>query len=199
MIRNKRIIYTFFIIIGVLVFTLGIAFAALSQTLNITVNKVTQQAMTWNIGFQTGTVTGTATGTNTNLVTCGNATATATSITGLTGRLTQPGDKCAYTFKIVNNGTITGKISKITVTSPDNWDCDITGSTMVCGNFTFKLRYNNATSTTLVAVNDTIAPKSGSTATTKTVVLTIEYGNEYEEFEDYDLSNYEYKLTFAQK
>ena len=69
---------------------------------------------------------------------------------------------------------------------------------MTCGNFVYKLRYNSSSSTTLVAVNDTIAAKSGSTATEKTVVLTVEHSNMSGETGAYNQNNFNYQLTFAQ-
>ena len=200
MIRRKRLVY---VIAGILVFfvlTLSIAFAALSTTLNITMNKVTQQAMSWNIGFQTGTITGVASGNNTNSIECGTATATATSISTFNTTLSQAGDMCAYTFKLLNNGTVPGKISAINITKPTTWSgtCSISGSTMTCGNFVFKLRYDSATSNSLVAVNNTIAGKTGSSAVQKTLVLTVEYTGDSYESEDYELGTYKYQLSFVQ-
>ena len=56
MIRNKILIRNILIVTAVLVAVTSIAFAALSKTLNISANRVTQSAQTWNIGFETGTV-----------------------------------------------------------------------------------------------------------------------------------------------
>jgi len=199
MIRNKKRVMTIIIVLAILIVFTSIAFAALSTTLNITMNKVTQSAQTWNIGFQTGTVNGVLTATDTNQASCGSATATANAITGVKVKLAYVGDRCAYTFKIQNNGSIAGQISNIEVTKPNSTTCTITGSTMVCGNITYKLHYDTATSTSLVAVNDTINAKSGSTATIKTVVLTAEYTGTTQSTSDFTQSGFAYKLTYAQK
>lgn len=197
MIRKKKLVVFFFIIAIVLLLSVSIAYAALSSTITVTVNKVTQQAMTWDIGFQTGTITGELTSTN-SIADCGSATATATTISGISTRLADVGDKCAYTFHILNKGTIGGKVSNIAIVKPADTTCTINGSTMVCGDITYKLRYNNATSTSLLALNDTIAPKSGSTPTDQTVVLTIEHTGTTASTTDYNQSGFSYTITYGQ-
>jgi len=197
MIRNKKTIISFFAVAIVLLLSISIAYAALSTTLTVTMNQLTQNAMTWDIGFQTGTVTGVVTTTN-NLATCGTATATSTTISGVSPTLSDVGDRCAYTFKIKNNGTIGGKIAAINVTKPSGQSCTVNGSTMVCGDITYKLHYDTATSTSLVAVGNTINPKSGSTATTKTVVLTIEHTGSAPASSDYTQSGFAYTIRYGQ-
>ena len=197
MIRKKKIILSFIIIAVVLLLSIAIAYAALSTTLTITFNKVTQNPMTWDIAFQTGTVAGVSTSTN-SLSSCGSATATTDTISGISTTLADVGDKCAYTFVIRNNGTIAGKISSIDITKPNNTTCTITGSTMVCGDITYKLHYDNESSTSLVGIGDTIAPKDGSTPTLKTVVLTIEHTGTTASTEDYEQLGFSYKITYGQ-
>ena len=196
MIRRKRLIFTIIIALTVAIASISVGYAALSTTLNITMNKITQNAMTWNIGFKTGTVSGTISTNLSGSAYCGSATATATTISNVKPSL-GPGDKCSYTFYILNNGTIGGKISSINITKPTSTTCSTSGSTMTCGNVTYKLRYTSATSSSLVAAGDTIAAKSGSTATSKTVVLTIEH-NGSAETGAYTQSGFEYTINFAQ-
>ncbi len=196
MIRKKKIILSFIIIAVVLLLSISIAYAALSTSLVITVNS-TQNPMTWDIAFQTGTVTGVSTSTN-SLSSCGSATATTDTISGISTTLADVGDKCAYTFVIRNNGTIAGKISSIDITKPTNTTCTIVGSTMVCGDITYKLHYDNESSTSLVGIGDTIAPKDGSTPTLKRVVLTIEHTGTTASTEDYDQLGFSYKITYEQ-
>ena len=198
MIRNKKLVITFFIVLAVLLVSVSIAYAALSTTLTITTNKITQNAMTWDIGFEAGSITGEARVNNSSSVSCGEATATKTAITGISTSLSGVGDECAYTFTIRNNGTIGGKITAINITKPASTTCTINGSTMVCGSITYKLHYNNATSTSLVAKNDTINPKSGSTPTNKTVVLTITHTGTIASATDFNQTGFAYNLTFSQ-
>ena len=197
MIRNKALVISLITLVIVLLLSISIGYAALSKTLTMTTNKITQNAMSWDIGFETGTITGVATS-STGTADCGTATATKTTISGISTTLTGAGDKCAYTFKILNNGSIGGKITAINITKPTSTTCSISGSTMVCGDITYKLHYDSATSTSLVAVNNTIAAKSGSTATQKTVVLTIEYTGTTASATDYSQSGFSYKITYGQ-
>ena len=48
----------------------------------MTTSKVTQSALTWNMGIQSGSITGVATGNITEME-CGTATATTSQITGV--------------------------------------------------------------------------------------------------------------------
>jgi len=197
MVRKNNLVLISGILI-VLVLFLTIAYAALSTTLKPKFTGITQSAMSWNVGFKTGTVTGTASGT-TSGITCGSATATATTISGINVSISNPGDKCSYTFQIQNNGTIGAKISAITPTKPANTTCaTASASTMVCGNITYKLRADSATSSTLLAVGNTIAAKSGSTATLKTVVLTAEYSGSSASSDDFYQTGFAYTINFTQ-
>lgn len=199
MIRNKKLIRNIFIVIAVLILITSIAFAALSQTLNISTNKVTQSAQSWNIGFEAGTINGVLTATDPRMATCGAATVTSDTITGINVILENIGDKCAYTFNLKNSGTIGGKLTNLVVTKPTSTSCSTSGSTMVCGNITYKLRYDTATSNTLVTLNDTIAPKSGNTPTTRVVVLTAEYTGSSLASDDFQQNGFAYTLTYSQK
>ena len=89
------------VVIAVLILITSIAFAALSQTLNISTNKVTQSAQSWNIGFEAGTINGVLTATDPRMATCGAATVTSDTITGVSVVLENIGDKCAYTFNLI--------------------------------------------------------------------------------------------------
>ena len=104
-----------------------------------------------------------------------------------------------YTFRIIV--AVIGlvlEISTISITKPTSTSCTTSGSTMVCGNITYKLHYDTATSTSLVAVNDVIAAKSGSTATKKTVVLTVEHTGTNPGTADYKQLSFAYDITFVQ-
>lgn len=196
MIRRKRLVFTIIFVLVISIASISIGYAALSTSISITMNKIAQNAMTWNIGFKTGTVSGSVTTNNSGNAVCGSATATSTTISGVAPKL-GIGDKCAYTFYIQNNGTIGGKISSITITKPSSTTCTTSGSTMTCGNIVYKLRNNSATSTSLVATGNTIAAKSGSTATSKTVVLTIEH-NGTSEAGSYAQNGFQYTINFTQ-
>ena len=166
MYRDKKSILILFIIVGAFLVSISVAYALLQTSLNVTVSSVTQQSLVWNIGFEPGTVTGTAIVNNSNNVVCGTAAVTSTTISGLSPILSDVNDECAYTFTLKNNGDISGKITNITIQDPTGLTCTKNGSTMVCGDITYKLHYDTASSTTLVALNDTIAPRVNSTTPT---------------------------------
>lgn len=195
MIRRKRLALTMSISLAIALFSISIAFATLSSNLVLSMGNVTQSALTWNIGFNTGTVNGVATGTD---AVCGSATATSTSITGISVTFSEIGDKCAYTFTIANNGNIPGKITAINVTKPSGSTCSVDGTTMVCGDITYNLRYDTASSDQFVAVNDTIGAMVGTTPTTKTVVLTAEYTGTTLADADFTQSGFQYTITYGQ-
>ena len=194
--RNYNIL---FITIGILIaFVVGltVAYAALSTTLNIQFGNLTQSALTWDVGFNTGSIAGVTTNAN---VTCGSATATKTTISGIKVKLTKSGDKCSYTFQIRNNGTLGASITSITPKKPSSTTCSTaSGSTMVCGNITYKLRYDSATSSTQPAVGNVLAAKSGSTATTRNVVLTAEYSGTTSSTSDFSQSGFGFTIVYGQ-
>lgn len=196
MIRRKRLIFTIIVVLVICITSISICYATLSTMVNITMNKFTQNSMTWNIGFETGTVSGTVSTNRSGSARCGSATATATTISGINPTI-YAGDKCTYTIQIQNNGTIDAEISSINITKPSDITCSTSGSTLTCGNIIYKLRYTSSTSSSLVAIGDTIAAKSGSTATSKTVYLTIEH-NGNAESAAYSQSGFEYTINFTQ-
>ena len=148
-------------------FGLSIAYAALSATLTITMGKVTQNALSWNVGFETGTVTGTKTGG----ATCGQATATADTVTVANTTLQTLHDKCVYKLKIKNTGSVAAQLSSITAKSPASTTCNTsTTSQMVCGNITYKLT-TDAAGSSLLGTGGTLAATSG----TLDVYLSAEY------------------------
>ena len=140
--------YTIFLIAVIAAICgVAIAYSALSTTLTITTNKITQNALTWNVAFTTGTVNGTAGGTGTTGRSCGQATVNATSITVADTTLSKPEDSCTYAFTIKNTGGIAAKLGSIVPTKPteSGVTCTITnastsaGASMVCGNLTYKI------------------------------------------------------------
>ncbi len=198
MIRRKKFVIVSLIIVVVLLLSVSIAYAALSSTLTLTTQKVTQQVLTWDIGFNPGTVTCDIITDNSGTTSCGSATVTATSVSGIDAIVSEPGDKCACTLNILNKGSIAGKISTITVTKPQNTECTVSGSTMTCGNVIYRLHYDNATSSSYVSVGDTIAAQTGSTPTTKTVVLTIEHSSTAGPHEDAYQREFAYNILYSQ-
>lgn len=204
MIRRKKLVITLTIVGIVLLLSISVAYAALSTTLTTTVNKVTQNVLTWDIGFVPGTITGVATS-STNSAVCGTATATATTISGVSAILTGTGDKCEYTYQIRNNGDIAAKVSNIIFTPPSpGGNCSFNGtwSQYTCGNVTIEFRYADTGSLVhFIApfgLGDAIEPRSGSTPTIKTIVLSIEYTGATAPTEDMDPTDFSFKFTYTQ-
>ena len=156
----------------------GIAYAALSTTLTITTNKVTQNALTWNVAFTTGTVNATVGGTSATGRTCGAATVTANAVTVADTTLSKPGDSCTYALTIKNTGGIVAKLGTLVPTKPteSGVTCTLTsastsaGASMVCGNLTYKIT-TDATGNTPLKTDTTIAASTGSQA----VYLIVSY------------------------
>ena len=144
-------------------FGLAVAYAALSTTLSITFNNVTQQALTWNVAFQGSSATAEASGTSATGRTCGTATITADSVSLADTTLSKPGDKCTYTLTVKNSGTVAATLATITPTSPTGIACETaTSGNLVCGNITYKLT-SDSTGSTLLPTGTTLAAGASQT------------------------------------
>lgn len=154
----------------VLLVGLSIAYAALSTTLNVTVNSITQSPLSWGVGFTGSSATATVGGTSATGRTCGVASITSTSVTVADTTLSKPGDKCTYALTIRNSSaSISATLFDISPTPPNSITCSTqTGGLMVCGNITYKLATN--TGGTVLTTGGTLAANS-----TLPVYLIIEY------------------------
>jgi len=154
---KRKNMYILILTLGVIVGGLSLAYAALSATLNIQFGDITQNALTWNVGFQGSTVVGTAAGTSATGRVCGDATITATTVTVSATSLSKPEDKCTYPLTIKNSGTIAATLSSITPKNPNSTACSTSnGATMVCGNLTYKLT-SDSSGNTILASNRLLA------------------------------------------
>lgn len=150
-------------------FGLAIAYAALSASLNITFGSVTQNSLSWNVGFETGTFAGTKTGSSG--VVCGEATATTNTVSIANTTLTTLHDKCVYKLKVKNTGTVDALLASIAAKTPTSIACNTsTTSQMICDNITYKLT-SDAAGTSLLPDNTTLVASTG----TLDVYLTAEY------------------------
>lgn len=172
--RNRKFFYAILLVIFVLILAIVVAYAALSATLNISFNTVTQNKLTWSIGFDGGTTTtftANVDGTSMTGLSCGYADIVSTnSIYISSTTMSKPGDKCTYALKIKNSGSIGAKLSSITPTRPSGISCSTaSGGRMVCGNITYKLATTSAGTTTLTT--GTTIPAN----TTSSIYLIVEY------------------------
>ena len=159
------------VVTGLIVVIIGItiAYAALSTSLSITTNKITQSSLSWDVGFTGTSATASVGGTGNTERSCGQASISTTAVTVADTKLSKPDDSCTYTLSIKNNGTIPAKITAINPTQPSGTSCSVaSGGELVCGNITYKLASD--TSGTLLTTNTTLSVNQ-----TKTVYLIVKY------------------------
>lgn len=106
-IKNRKILYVILSIILISIFTLTIAYAVLTVTLNIS-GSAEIAASNWNIHFENINVT---TGSSGSIPIIKDNTTVNFSTT-----LNMPGDYYIFTVDVVNNGTIDAMIDSITKT-----------------------------------------------------------------------------------
>lgn len=184
------------IIILTLVISLGcltLAYAVLSTSLNINFGNVTQNALTWDVGFEEGTITGISAGTSETGRSCGTAAVTATTVTLGTTSLSKPGDKCTYPLKIKNNGGIAATLTSIASKNPASISCTEGESSMVCGNITYKLTSDND-GTTALPINTTIDIDGETTA-----YLVVSYTGNSLNSSSATQTNGGFVVTYSQK
>ena len=170
------------LIVAVLLVGVTVAYAALSATLNVTVNKVTQNAGSFSVVFNnTGSSVAATTvgGTSATGRSCGTATITASSVTISDTQLSKPDDSCQYTLVLKNTGTITAKLVSITPTNPSGTTCSTSsGARMICGASGKEITY---TITLLFEINFyfrnycTFFMTNNSTYTTNNLIMCIAF------------------------
>ena len=173
-------------------FGLAVAYSALSAALNITFGAVKQNVLSWDVGFETGTITGTKTGSA--AASCGEATATSTTVTIANSTLSTLHDKCVYKLKIKNTGTVDANLASISAKTPSSISCDTsTPSQMICSNITYRLATNQA-GTSLLGTNNILVASTG----TLDVYLIAEYTGT-EAGTSSDQNNGGFTLNYTQK
>lgn len=173
-----------------------VAWAAFQSSLTIN-GSATISAQNWYVGFSDtstaristdSTAVSCTPGGSATCPTTGNEpTLTATSF-GVTtdvsptvqslGTLTDVGDKLTYSWYVINDGTFDAKLTtapSITAscTSVGNVESDASKLSAFCSGITVTLKIDNAVPTANLA----LSKKSGSTPTSKSVTLEIEYTN----------------------
>ena len=162
--KDKKTIYAVLVAIVIAGAGLSIAYAAMSTTLTTTFGRVTQNALTWNVGFDTTStsVSATAAGTSATGRSCGTATIATGTVTIGDTTLSKPGDKCTWAVTIRNSGGIGAKLSSIAGTQPSGNTCSTQTGTMTCGNIKYSVTTDTAGSIVLksgtsLAANQTLA------------------------------------------
>ena len=171
--KNPKKMSSIIMLLVVVVVGMSLAYAALSTTLTVTINKITQQAISggWNVQFETSgsPISATVGGTGDTGRSCGTATVTATTVTVADTTLSKPDDSCTYALTIKNTGGIDATLGTITPVKP-NSSCTTSGASMVCGEVTYTLATNSA-GTTLLTTGGTLAKTTG----TLPVYLVLKY------------------------
>ena len=148
-------------IMVVVIAGVSVAYAALSTTLSITTSKITQNALSWEVGFRSGNVTPTSTGSSNSGRVCGTATVTSSTVTIANTTLSKPDDTCTYELVVENSGSIDATLATITPVSPSSTSCTNSGASMVCGNITYKLTTDSA-GNTLLTTGGTLENTTGN-------------------------------------
>ena len=174
----------------VAVLGLTVAFASLSQTLNITGTAKVENA-SWDIHFQNlsePTLTGDA-----NVTTAPTIDESKTTIGNYEVSLTKPGDKVSYSFEVINNGTIDAKLSTLTKALKPTCTSDVEAdATTVCDGLTYTLKYADGGAE--VAANDTL-----NKGETKGLILELAYESDSVPANDVAISGLNITLTYEQK
>ena len=154
--KNKYVSSTLFVCAFglLLVVAVAVAYAALTSTLTITTNQMTQQALTWNVALVPGTVNGVESYSDPSTTgrSCGVATVTTSSITVADTVLSKGQDACEYTFVVRNAGDIGAKLGTINATKPSG--CTSSGSTITCGTIQYKITTTNSFGGTAVTTSN---------------------------------------------
>ena len=202
--KNNKNVMTIALVAIVALIGITIAYAAtLSRPLNITANTI-MNSNQFDVHFKSqssisGTASNSITGTTTG-ITCGTATASGATVTVADTTLNLPGDTCTYQLTVQNASTVNVKLNSIAKIDSGTQCGSVSGAAFTCGNITFKLA-TNAAGTTALTTSQTIAKKSGSTATEATIYLVVTH-------KDHDASGLVsstttytgkgFKLTYAQ-
>ena len=169
---------------------ISIAYSALTAALNITMGRITQNALSWNVGFETGTVYATKFGS----ATCGVATVTEDTVTVSDTTLATINDKCSYPLKIKNTGSIDALLTTIAPKTPISTACTSNGASMVCGNITYKLT-TDVYGSSLLTSNRELSASNG----TLDLYLIAQYTGTEATEQAVIYSNAGFTLTYSQK
>ena len=199
--RSIKVLSVVALIVAVLGLT--VAFAALSQTLNITgtgsVKGNTSDELgkkTWDIHFENVKIASTTGLAEATLP----AETNTTVLVDYTVKLSAPGDSVTYTFDVVNGGKLDAELSNfvkseslVCTGNGDNAEAD---ASTVCSNLTYTLTYDDS-SKTEVTKGDTLTVSEAS----KKMILTIAYNGSSIPSNDVTINSdsLEIAMTYTQK
>lgn len=157
------------LIVGMI--TMTVAYAVLTQTLNINNNTGVIKKSSWSVLFTEKSAGNKAVaypaGSATTAVVNTQPTLSATTISGLKATLQVPGDRVEYVFNVENQGDINAILKTFTITKPTCTSTD-TNAQSICNNYlTYSLVYTS--NSQAVAANDTL-----DASAKKEIKLTLE-------------------------
>lgn len=157
--KNRKVRLIMVVGLCLVVCLLTVAYAALSQSLNIT-GTATLKSNTWDIHLENVSCTSTGGGS------AGTPTVNGTSIQFSEMTLTQPGDSVTCTFDVKNAGTVSAKLSDIVTLTPEYEGIGSTSSadvSLVEANCTYSFTYSDGTAITTSNSYATVAATSSRT------------------------------------
>lgn len=199
--RNYNILLLLIIILVTCAGGIVIAYAALNTKLETKFGSITQEALTFDVGFYPyGGIAAPIYPAVIGSANCNAITPDKNSVSGINASFSSAKDRCSYPLVVANNGTIDAQITSITPKKPNNTSCTTAngGSTMVCGNITYKLIYDSPNSTVQPKIGDVLVAKSGSIATTKTIILTAEYTGATSASSEFKQSGFGFTINYGQ-
>ena len=155
------------IVLGIIIVSISIAYAALATNLNIS-GTVNAPSVGWDVHFINFSSSSTPVTTTLNEPNTGEIKSVSTSnttINNLKAELKKPGDSIVYTFDIKNFGNINAKLDSFT----SNISCANTN----CNHATYSVVCLNSSNNSLFQQNDILASNGVLNCT-----LTLKYNDE---------------------
>lgn len=191
--RKYNILFLVICIFVVAAFALTIAYAALRTNLNVNFGNITQSALTWDVKINSASLYS-STSTNATKINCSAPSYNNTTISGINVKFTKFGDRCVYTFSVKNNGTISAKITSISMKNPTGVSCVTNSTSIVCGDITYSLKYSSSSTSTYVpAIGNSLGAGS-----TRTFYLIVEYTGASSATSNFSHSNFGATVNYGQ-
>lgn len=196
--RNQQKLSFMIVAFLVVIAGLSVAYAALSTTLNINVDKVTANKIDWDVSMSCSLTT--SGGTSATGRSCGAVSTSGTSITVADSQLSKPGDYCLYTCTVTNGSDVAISLGNIASTAPTKASgtesCTASGSAITCTYVKYQLctaQSSGTCSTALSTSNGSVPANS-----TKTIYLLNSFTSTSLNTAGAVLTNAKFTLTYNQ-
>lgn len=144
MIRNKKAIIILISILFATGISVIIAYAALQKTLTVSMSKINQNALRFEVKLSSFDTVYGIKGSSSDKTVCKDAKINGNMVTGMESHFFSAGESCKYSLFVTNSGQIDARISNIEFTKPSNTSCTISGSTMECEDITYTLTHQSS-------------------------------------------------------